>query len=346
MKLPYDLAGSISKNRFRVELIWGLKKMIDLYQKEDDYTVVFDYCCDVEVHLNETFEFYQVKSQNNNGSYTINKLVKPDKTGKSVLGKVYILKFDENDNENEDIIVAVVSNAPLKDCEKMHSDATCVNLATIPQKSIDQIKDKIKVELGLSKEIKMENSFFIRTTMDLTDPQHTIIGELVTFFEDVLDVEVKKVKSLYNVLFSEINERACYEKKIVSYEELVHKKGISKSKFNKILSKYIDNTDIAIEKAKDYIDSNFHSFKERITLNKSLSNVFLELKSNKILKIMEIEIAECLKRNFENLPDDENEIINLVYKMRKVSIPIEMSDSDLRALIILVLKRFEEGLYE
>ncbi len=46
-KIPYDLSGSISKNRFRQELCWGISKMFDLFDKED-FCVVFDYKCDIE----------------------------------------------------------------------------------------------------------------------------------------------------------------------------------------------------------------------------------------------------------------------------------------------------------
>lgn len=38
--LPVDLSGSRSKNRFRLELLWGLGKLIDLMDTADDFTVV------------------------------------------------------------------------------------------------------------------------------------------------------------------------------------------------------------------------------------------------------------------------------------------------------------------
>lgn len=41
MSLPKDLSGSISKNRFRLELLWGISKIIDVHKEDSDYTVVF-----------------------------------------------------------------------------------------------------------------------------------------------------------------------------------------------------------------------------------------------------------------------------------------------------------------
>lgn len=49
-QLPYDLSGSMSKNRFRNEMLWGLSKIFDLFKEGKDFCVVFDYVCDIEVH--------------------------------------------------------------------------------------------------------------------------------------------------------------------------------------------------------------------------------------------------------------------------------------------------------
>jgi hypothetical protein len=51
-KIPHDLSGSMSKNRFRRELFWGISRMLDLFDRKD-FCVVFDYKCDVEVHLDD-----------------------------------------------------------------------------------------------------------------------------------------------------------------------------------------------------------------------------------------------------------------------------------------------------
>ena len=55
LSLPHDLSGSRSKNRFRAELLWGVSKILDLMEEDQDFTMVFDYACDIEVHY-ETFD--------------------------------------------------------------------------------------------------------------------------------------------------------------------------------------------------------------------------------------------------------------------------------------------------
>ena len=60
--LPYDLAGSRTKNRFDFEVLYGIEQLIDNYNKIDNYYVVFDYVCDIELHYDNKLKFYQVKT--------------------------------------------------------------------------------------------------------------------------------------------------------------------------------------------------------------------------------------------------------------------------------------------
>lgn len=87
--LFYDLSGSRSKNRFRNDILWGLKKILTyLYKADVEFTVVFEYVCDIEVHSDRDFEFYQVKTQNNDEAYTIEELLKKSNKGESVFNLV------------------------------------------------------------------------------------------------------------------------------------------------------------------------------------------------------------------------------------------------------------------
>ena len=74
MSLPNDLSGSASKNRFRLELLWGISKMFDIYDK-DDFTIVFDNVCDIEIHFKSELEFYQIKTHKVQKPYTFAKKI-------------------------------------------------------------------------------------------------------------------------------------------------------------------------------------------------------------------------------------------------------------------------------
>ena len=90
MKLPYDLSGSMAKNRFKNELLWGIHKILEVYTDEKNFNMVFDYVCDIEVHWeNGQYEFYQIKTSNSGESYTQSKLTRIGKKEKSVSKVIY-----------------------------------------------------------------------------------------------------------------------------------------------------------------------------------------------------------------------------------------------------------------
>ena len=71
--MPYDLAGASSKNRFRLEMIWGICKVFDLFD-QSDFCVVFDYKCDIEIHFENSLEFYQLKTHKVQKPYSFSKI--------------------------------------------------------------------------------------------------------------------------------------------------------------------------------------------------------------------------------------------------------------------------------
>lgn len=112
MGLPFDLSGSRSKNRFRLELLWGISRMLDLMESTNDFTIVFDFVCDIEVHLDNEFEFYQIKThKESQPKYTVKNLVRvKDGEQRSILGKLFAL----NTTRNIPVKIVLVCNAPFK----------------------------------------------------------------------------------------------------------------------------------------------------------------------------------------------------------------------------------------
>ncbi|MBW7475269.1 DUF4297 domain-containing protein [Paenibacillus oenotherae] len=348
MNLPYDLSGSLSKNRFRNELLWGLKRIFEIYKSGKDFTAVFDYKCDVELHIEDNqFEFYQLKTQNDNGTYTVNNLIKANKSGDSVLGKLYLLKYGKTGTENDDVLVALVSNAPFNDNAKVHTDIEKLDFLSIDNLAFTKIKDTVTQELKKANTINLKNTFFIRTSMDLINPEKTLIGELSIFFEEIFNSEAKKINSLYRLLYSEISTRASYELRIIDYDELLKRKGISRSELTQLLRKYIDHTDTAISKAKEFISLNYSdNFKMKVDLNSALNQILILLPESKVMQRIEKSIVDFINQNIEHFPNNEREIVDLISANIEDEIPIEMKSSEVKMLIIVTLKKFEEGMYE
>ncbi|MGD6874241.1 dsDNA nuclease domain-containing protein [Sutcliffiella horikoshii] len=347
MNLPFDLAGSRAKNRFRNEILWGLKKILELFKEDAEFTVVFDYSCDVEVHKEDRFEFYQLKTQQDGTTYTVSKLLNRNSSGDSVFGKLYKLKFSPDGIEVDKTKIALVSNAPLNDNKSVHRDIEILELKTIDPAAVDDIKKNMKEELNLETDINLENSNFERTSMDLIYPDKTLIGELADFFHDYFQSEPKKINMLFRMLKGEIERKATYELKVLEYDVLLEKKGVSKSYMKHFLYNYIENTDIAVEKVKIYIDTTYQDiFRKRYKLNTALSNIVGQLNSNnKHLQKMEAEIYSYILMHLDQLPEKDEEVIDVIIDNFHSMKTVETSNEDLHVLILLVMKKMEEGVY-
>ena len=101
-KLPFDLAGSRTKNRFDFEILYGIEQLIDKYNVMNDYYIVFDYVCDIELHYDNKLKFFQVKTSDtgktNNVSYLTKK--KSDNSD-SIISRMYKISGKTKEDKNK-----------------------------------------------------------------------------------------------------------------------------------------------------------------------------------------------------------------------------------------------------
>ena len=338
MSLPNDLSGSASKNRFRLELLWGISKMFDIYDK-DDFTIVFDNVCDIEIHFKSELEFYQIKTHKVQKPYTFAKISKPDQdTNTSILGKLYILK-----KNNIDISIALVSNAFFKLDDKIYSECEKLDFNTLDESSKKKIKDVLKKEVG--EEIDLNNFYYIYTPMNLLEPENDLKGRILGFFENVKNCEPRKPNALYRLIYETAKEKACYELDSLTYDDLVKNKGLTKAQLNKMLDKYVDRTDVSVESVKSYIETS-KDLNERRKLKKALVDVVGAMYSSNELKQKEIEIASYLLENENSLLDDIEDEVDLLINVFGEKFSLEYRREEIYVFMLLVLKRWEDGMYD
>ena len=304
MKLPYDLSGSMAKNRFKNELLWGIHKILELYTDEKEFNMVFDYVCDIEIHWeNGEYEFYQVKTANSGESYTQSKLTKVGKKENSVLAKLYILKHNFDGDKNK-IKIALVSNKPFKDSNNiLYNNIENLEFNFLDSKIQNKIEESLKKELKISK-VDFNNINFIYTTVDLIKPKNTLTGELVNFFNDVLKVQIKKPTVLYNVLLDKISQKAEYELKVNTYDELIEKKSISKENITEIFNKHIEVSNNAVEKAKENIEKIYSdNYGKKVKMIVALSSIVQKINFSNALQKIEKETIEFININNKFLED-------------------------------------------
>ena len=340
-KIPVELSGAMSKNRFRLEMLWGASKMFDLFDKED-FCVIFDYKCDVEVHFPDSLEFYQVKTHKVQSPYTIKALSKRKKDKPSVMGKLFALK-NAND-PSAPIKIAIVSNTFLKVGTKTYSKYEELEFASLDKDDQQEIFDALKDEVGES--IDLNNISFICTSMNLFDPDNDLRGKIVGSFEKIMGCEPDKPNALYRLIKDTVESKACYEMESSSYDELKQNKGITKKELYEMLCKHSTFTDNSIVDADRFIDA---YIKEPLWIRRykaSLVTIAQHYTSSIELKQKEKTVSKFLTSNEENLPNNQLDTVNMLYNEYKDNFSIEYSESDKKVFLLIVLLKWEAGKYE
>lgn len=340
-KIPAELSGSISKNRFRLEMLWGASKMFDLFDK-DDFCVIFDYKCDVEVHFSDSLEFYQLKTHKVQSPYAFSALSKRAKDKPSIMGKLFAIKNAAD--PSVPIKVAIVSNSYLKIGKTVYSDYEELELASLGKEAQEEIIKALKPEVGET--IDLTNVGFIYTSMNLLDPDNDLRGKIVGSFEKIMGCEPNKPNALFRLIKDTVESKACYEMKSSNYDELQRNKGITKQELHEMLCKHSAFVDNSIEDAGRFIDT---YITEPIWIRRykaSLVRITQHFSSSTELRQKEDIISKDLSLNEDSLPDNQLDTLNMLYHKYQNGFSIEYSESDKRVFLLIVLLKWEAGKYE
>jgi len=343
--IPYDLSGSISKNRFRQEILWGVSKMFDLFD-EPEFCVIFDYKCDIEIHLENSIEFYQIKSQKAQKPYTFTQLSKIDGTG-SIIGKLFVLK--DSSCPEVRIKCVLVSNRFLKIKKKELSDVEVINFESLEDDLKLVVQNALKAELN-REEIDLNDLHYIYTSMDLISPENAVKGHIVSCFEKIKGCEPIKPNALYLLVSDTATKKASYEFALEDdFDELVKHKGITKGELDSILEQYKENTENSLQQVQAHIEENYSRVSERKKLKSALANIFAAEYGSQTLQSKEREISAYIidKSETKILPNDSTEVLadNLISVFGD-TFPIEYSKQEIYVFVLLIIKRWEDGKYE
>lgn len=337
MNLPHDLSGSRSKNRFRLELLWGVSRMLELMESAENFTIIFDYVCDIEIHLDEGFEFYQIKTEKEAGNgYTLKRILNQKKGDQgSILGKLYVLH-----NEEMPVKLALACNKAFK---ALSSDPGEISFVQLNDEKTSEIINALKNELDIS-DVDLNDLYYIYTPMNLVNPEYEIKGQLITTFEKIKKSEPNYPNALYRLVMEEVSEKACYEFDEKDYEKIQELKGISRTKFNEILDMYSLTAKNGIKETNDYIN-NINELGKRKKYKDALSSLLPKLSQLKILQDLENSIVQKLKNKGENLGEIDDEI-NWLSSIFDKKIPIEYTVEEKKVFYMIVIYKYLEGAYD
>lgn len=333
--LPYDLSGSRSKNRFRLELLWGVSKILELMETDEDFTVVFDYVCDIEVHFENGFEFYQIKTHGNHKSYAYKSLTKVEGEG-SILGKLYVLA---KGNQNYGMKLAVVSNVPYKTQTKTQFEGCFSDLS---EDEKQKIECALQTELGIQN-VDLSQVFYICTPMNLKAPEEALMGKLMFSFRKIKNCEPSKPNALYRLVYETVSEKACYEYSAKEYDDIVKYKGLTREEFDKMLDCHVRNEKTGIKQAEDYIEQ-IKDIGIRRKYKNALAKILKISASSHFLRKVEKEISDFLL--LQSGIGDTEHAIDLLSDKFHTSFPPEISNAEKIMFYVIVLGKYEEGVYD
>lgn len=343
--IPYDLSGSMSKNRFRQEILWGISRMFDLLDEPNvDFCVVFDYKCDIEVHFSDAIEFYQIKTHKVQSPYTFTQLSKKDGQN-SIIAKLFLLK--DVSCQQVRIKCALVSNTFLKVGKKTFSESERLSFTDLDEKSQSTIKKALCAELSRG-EVDLTDLHYIYTSMDLSSPENAIKGKITGSFEKIKGCEPVKPNALYRLIFDTVQEKACYEFAADDYNELVKQKGITKRQLDSMLVRYMEKTDNSVEQVQIHIEQSEPSLRNRKKLKTSLVKIVEAECCSRTLQDKEKEIVAYIlqQEDMDDFPSDINDLADNLLKCFGDQFPIEYSCTERFVFMLLIIKRWEDGKYE
>lgn len=229
--IPKDPAGSIAKNRFRQELFWGISKIYDLFiESDDDFFVIFDCACDIEVGKQSRFHFYQLKTRDTGSKFTINQLIKQDKkTTQSILTKLFLLRI------NDDIeSINVISNVGLSTTDSIVSSKERISFNELTAEEQKHISDHLFAETKTKPDLSY--CFFERSDICIQKPEELLLGKTVKFLEKTLSQPMMNPVYLYSHLKRIVEDRASYEHSVTDLLTAIQKKGIQRSEVQEIIT--------------------------------------------------------------------------------------------------------------
>lgn len=325
MALPKDLSGSITKNRFRMELLWGVSKIIDAHKESGDYSVIFDFKCDIELHKEQEMFFYQIKTRKS-GNFNENNLCKiNNKENNSILGKLYALY-----SPNQNIKLAIVCNKPLKIRKKdINFHEKC--FGEIDKNAIDEIKNKLRIELNIDS-VNVDNVFYIFDEMDFQHPEDAIKGKLISSFEKIKNEEPQNPNALYRLVMDTVKQKAAYELDIKDYDEVKNKKGITRTEFDRILDSHKKESKNGINETRNFINSLSLSRKRKYNI--ALSDL-LEIQNTESLRLIRVQIFNYIRENEDSFIDEED-YLNKISRVFNNDFNIEITNDmkDVQYLIV------------
>ena len=252
---PSENAGSRSSNRFKYQLNWGFKKLLELEYNDEDYIIILDYHDDIVICNSEKQEdyidFYQIKTKTTADNWSYALLNNPadtsfddedeshaevnerkvERTKLSILAK--LLKHTQDFPESRKLYF--VTNSRLAKSLYLKG-GDFVEFSMLKPEVQEKIKNDVKKQIGKVEESAFEQLVFVQNQMPVNGHEKYLMGELSEFlkkkFQTIVDIP-----AIYETILSWLREKNDYEHEVTTKEELIEFKALTHKEFREYLEK-------------------------------------------------------------------------------------------------------------
>lgn len=330
---PRENSGSSSANRFDFQKNWAICKLLELSNNNNDFLLAFEFHEDILIFdssVNPTsIEFYQIKSKNTSGKFSLTQLLTrkklKDSTGNSILGK---LLQNKTNFPKETTSLNLISNSDYGFFTNLLSQKTLVCCKDLSSADLQKLTKSLGEELSISELKEYIDSLFFHVT-ELTIEHHSEItrDKLERTLEKKFSTEIKYNPLLaYRTIYDEVNRKNNIEKPISTLEEVVKYKAISKLEFTemlKIVAVEPNRFQNLQDKIFNALDSANISTSERINLIDAFKDIKIEFLKidNPFFKECCQEINKYIRNNIEMLDQPISSSLEiLIEKVKQIPI--------------------------
>ncbi len=131
---------------------------------------------------------------------------------------------------------------------------------------------------------------------------------------------------------------------------MIEKKGVSKDEMEAIIKEYIKLNDNYVKSAIDMANNIYSGYIESCKLKRSINYIYKTLKFSITMQEKEKKVIECIYNYMEKKDEIESmsikDLVSLLLNATNSFFDLEDTQFDRISLIIIVLAKYEEGLYE
>lgn len=249
-----DMSGSRTKNRMRVEVLWGLDMLIERMRWDGDFAVVFDYLCDVELHLEDTIEFHQVKTRKRK-HFDFHWLCDAESGRDSVMVTLYRLKEVKEPGKCTKLFL--VANRPLViDRGQVAPEPGVFEFDDFPDGPKRRIAEAIAERLGVEvADVDLRNVGYRYEELALGEgAKDRVLGKLVRVYEETRGEECGRPGALFKALSDLASDRASEERRQTGLDEVISNKGITRGEVDRMFDRHGERSNNVVDRTFRWIE--------------------------------------------------------------------------------------------